>query len=146
MPIQFDANKIDWESALARPQYGQGLKYVGFIDHRGYNQGAGLGNVFGRFLKFLLPLAKTAGKHVGREVLQTGSQILSDLAQDSSNVTATVKKRGTEGMKNVTKRAVMSLGGRRKVKKKTTKGGGLGTINGRKFLKRQPERYHIPVF
>jgi hypothetical protein len=141
MHVEFDPNQINWKVVLAQPYSGRGLRYVGFTDRRG----AGLGDVFGRLFSFLLPVAKDVAKNVGREALQTGSQILSDIAEDpSGNVGKILKTRGMEAVKKAV--------ARRKKKKatgtgrKTTnrRGRGVGTFKA--AVHKPVKRYHIPVF
>ena len=69
--------------------YQSGDGFVGFP----YQRGAGLGNVFRSIFRTLLPLAKSAGKTIGKEMLSTGAQIASDVVA-GENVGDSFKARG----------------------------------------------------
>ncbi len=82
-----------------------------------YQRGAGIGNVFRGLVRFLLPVAKTVGKSLGKQALRTGAQIASDLA-GGATLEQTVKSRGSQALKTMGKKAV----GKKRKKRKTTKG------------------------
>jgi hypothetical protein len=85
-----------------------------------YQRGAGLGSFFRGVFRALLPMAKSAGKTLGRQALSTGAQIASDVvAGDTIKVAA--KRRGKQATKKLLKRAVKKIqtGGRRKKRRKT---------------------------
>ena len=58
-----------------------------------YQRGAGIGSVFSGFFRALLPLTKSAGKAVGRQALQSGADIVSDVLA-GENFKQTTKRRG----------------------------------------------------
>jgi hypothetical protein len=103
MHIEFDpASRVDWKAVFDRPpQSGSGGVRYAPNYYRDYPTGAGLGNIFGRIIKFLLPVAtsaaRTVGKSVGREALQTGSRILGDIADNPSAAKEIIKKTRTGG-------------------------------------------------
>ena len=85
-----------------------------------YQRGAGIGNVFRGLIRFLLPVAKTVGKSLGKQALRTGAQIASDLAE-GRDLEGTVKARGVQAIKAMGKK------GKTKKKKVAQKGKGLGS-------------------
>jgi hypothetical protein len=144
MHLEFDPNKqVDWKAVLAaQSSSGRGLRYVGFMNHR---RGAGLGDVFGRLLTILLPVARNVAKNVGREALQSGSEILSDIAQDpaAADVGRILKTRGLEAVKKIARKKNKTGTGR-----KTTytgrRGKGVGSF--KTSVRKPVKRFHVPVF
>jgi len=49
-----------------------------------YQRGAGLGSLFRGLFRAILPVAKSGGKSVGRQALQTGTEIASDVLAGKS--------------------------------------------------------------
>ena len=68
---------IDWDGYFEQQavQMGHGVPYF-----RGqmYQRGHGLGNIFRGIFKFLMPMAKSVAKTVGKQALHTGFDIVSD--------------------------------------------------------------------
>ena len=56
-------------------QSGHGIN--GFVGSR-YQRGSGIGSIFGSLLRSVLPIAKSAGKAIGKEALRTGMSVASD--------------------------------------------------------------------
>jgi hypothetical protein len=69
-----------------------------------YQRGAGLGSVFRGIFRALLPIAKTAGKSIGRQALATGAQIASDVVSGKP-IKEAVKRRGKAGATNLLRKA-----------------------------------------
>ena len=44
-----------------------------------YQRGGGLGSIFRSIFRAILPIAKSAGRVVGKQALRTGSELASDL-------------------------------------------------------------------
>ena len=92
-----------------------------------YQRGAGLGSIFRGIFRALLPIAKSAGKVVGRQALKTGALIANDVVAGTS-IKAAAKRRGRQGAAKVLKRASRKLQtgkglGRRPRKKRVTRKG-----------------------
>ncbi len=108
MRVAFNPNAVKYQSQAVF----QGLPY---------QRGGGIGNVFRGLLRALLPVAKTAGKALGKQALRTGAAIATDIAE-GRDITESATSRGAEALSTMVKRA------RRKTKKRgKQKGWGLGT-------------------
>ena len=119
----FDPDTVNWQSYFSQT----GGYFVG----RPYQRGGGIGSVFSKLFRFLLPVLKSAGKEIGKEGLAVGSRILNDVAQGknvrSAIVTETAgglrnlvdKSRASEGLRNLIDEAEGRLqrGGGKKKKK-----------------------------
>jgi hypothetical protein len=114
MRIQFSPpSATDWT------QYHQhGGLLIGFKGKR-YQRGAGLGNILKSLFRMVIPLAKSAGKVMGKQALQSGKEIAGDLLS-GENVRTTLEKRGKEAAGQL-----IEKGARRLVTKLQT-GKGLG--------------------
>jgi hypothetical protein len=144
MQLEFDPNKqVDWKAVLAaQPSSGRGLRYVGFMNHR---LGGGLGDIFGQLLTILLPVARNVAKNVGREALETGSHILSDIAQNpSADAGEILKTRGLEAVKKVAARKKNKTGTGRKTTYTGRRGKGVGSF--KTSVRKPVKRFHVPVF
>lgn len=106
-----------------------------------YQRGCGLGSVFRSLFRAILPIAKSAGKVVGKRALQAGAEIASDLVA-GKNFKSSLEQRGKEASIELLDKASKNLkGGRRRrkgakrtPKRKKQRGGSLGrrTIKGSK--------------
>ena len=76
-----------WASFYSRNQKGEGFGGLP------YQRGGGLGSIFRGIFRALLPIAKSAGKTIGRQALRTGAEIASDVLS-GSNLKDSVKRRG----------------------------------------------------
>lgn len=88
--------------------YQSGDGFVGFP----YQRGAGLGNVFRSIFRALLPIAKSAGKTIGREALSAGAQIASDVVA-GENVADSFKSRSREAGARLLRKGADKLEGGR---------------------------------
>ena len=142
--VRFDPSELRYESFFGQvgsggivdlntlPLYQRGHGYfAGFPRQRG----AGLGDVFRRFWRFLKPIAKSlapvvtsAGKAIGEEGLATTARVLNDVVQGSSLKDA-VANEGKEGVINLLGKAETKLksqrGQGRKRKRNRQKAGGV---------------------
>ncbi len=92
----------------------------GFVGYP-YQRGAGLGNVFRSIFRAILPLAKRAGRTIGKQALSTGAQIASDVVA-GENWRTSSKRRIREGAaKTLRKSADTVQGGRGLGKRPATK-------------------------
>ena len=95
----------------------------GFIGAR-YQRGAGLGSIFRSLFRAILPVAKSAGKSVGRRALKAGAEIASDLVS-GRNFKESLQEHGRHAASDLLSKAATKL-----------KGGKLGTIKRPKKTKR----------
>ena len=87
-------------------QVGRGLPvFTGPRTQRGY----GLGGILGGLFRSAMPLIKQGVKTLGREVLNTGVGIAQD-ALDGKNIKTATKTRLHRAGRNLTQKAVRSLG------------------------------------
>ena len=89
-----------------------------------YQRGSGLGSLFKGLLRFVLPLAKSAGKVVGKETLRTAASIANDVVA-GGDIKESAKKHVKRGAQNLVKKGGK---GARKMAKRGGKqrGGALG--------------------
>ena len=73
-----------------------------------YQRGHGLGSLFKGLLRFVVPIAKSAGKSVGREALKAGVGVASDLL-DGQNAEVAVRKRANTAAKHLVSKAAKKL-------------------------------------
>lgn len=113
--VIFDPESVSLDEFF---QEGGGWYFEGVPYQRGYGmRGAGFGNIFKTFLRFILPMAKKAGKTVGKEALTTGARILDNIAQ-GADLKTTVLAESKEGAKRVAKRVAQSGSGIPRKKRK----------------------------
>lgn len=123
--VNFDPDKIDWRPFFNEPQIG-GAYFQG----RPYMHGTGIGALFSNLARFLLPIAKSIGKEVGREGLIVGSRILGDVAKGESPKAA-INEHTREGIRNLAAKAhdkLQSGSGRKRRRKKKSSQKGRGTV------------------
>ena len=101
MHVIFDPSSVSVEDF---DQDGAGFYYYGFPYQRGYGyHGAGIGSVFRSLIRFLIPLAKKAGKTVGKEALVTSARILDNIAQ-GAELRETILNETKKGVKRMASR------------------------------------------
>lgn len=105
--IIFDPNTVSLGDSI---QFGDGFSYFYGMSpfQRGWGtlsgiprqRGAGVGAIFQSLWRMLKPMAKRAGKSIGKEGLATGGRILSSLAQggDFRNTVANETKTGVNNL------------------------------------------------
>lgn len=110
----------------------QGGAIIGFKGSR-FQRGAGVGSALKSFFRLVLPLAKSAGKVIGRQVLSTGNEILSDVLK-GEDIGKSVKKHGrvaageliNKGAKRLVSKIQTGKGmGERRIRKSSIKGVGM---------------------
>jgi len=73
-----------------------------------YQRGNGLGSLFGRLFRSILPVARRVGKSalktIGKEALHMGTNVIGDLTE-GQDVKESVKKRGLQATKNLINKA-----------------------------------------
>lgn len=85
-----------------------------------YQRGAGLGSVFRSLFRAILPVAKKAGKAIGRRALQAGADIATDLVS-GKNLKQSLEDHGKQATTDLLDRASNSLKGG-KLGRRTIKG------------------------
>ncbi len=69
-----------WLSYYQNQTKQRGSGFVGTA----YQRGAGVGSIFSGLFRALLPLAKSAGKAIGKQALRSGAEIASDVLAGQS--------------------------------------------------------------
>lgn len=137
--VRFDPSSIVLDDFT---QDGSGYYYYGLPYQRGYgHRGAGIGSIFRHLIRFLMPIAKGAGKTVGKEALVTSARILDNIAQ-GAELKDTLITEAKEGVKRLAKRQTGGGAKRRKVtkpkksapKKKKKKKATRKSIQGRRVM------------
>jgi len=133
MRVQFQPqSEAYWKAHFA--QRGAGLTpFYGVPYQRG---GAGFGAIFRGLLRAVMPLAKSAGKAIGRQALRTGRDIAGDLLEGGDprqTIETHVRKGGAKLIRRVGRRAKQT--GRGLGKRPTKSINTTGRIR-----KRQPKR------
>lgn len=116
MRIVYEPETVQtWQNAL---QSGAGI-FAGVP----YQRGSGLGSIFRGLFRFLWPAVKNIGKSAGREALQAGAEIASDVLK-GENIKRSAKRRGKQAL------------GRTIRKVTNQQGSGIGMRNHGRCLKR----------
>lgn len=113
--VRFDPSDIGYDSYF---QTGSGyFEGLPLYKQRGYGnqQGAGLGNLFRQFWRFLKPMAKSlapvvasAGKAIGEEGLATTARVLNNVVE-GGDLKDAISSEGREGVRNLLTRAERKL-------------------------------------
>ncbi|KAH7721116.1 CBN-RNR-2 protein [Aphelenchoides avenae] len=100
------------EETYTMPQYhrhqqhgggGEGPYFAGSL----YQRGAGIGSIFASLLRFLVPIAKAAGRELGREGLAVGSRVLGSVAEGQALKKAAINE-FAQGARNIVGRTDMN--------------------------------------
>ena len=138
----FDPNSVTLDEFF-QSGYGVSSTYFqGVARQRGYGfRGAGIGSIFRSLLRMIIPLAKSAGKSVGKEALATSARILDNLAQ-GQELKETIKSEAREGVKRIAKRVSGQTGGgpMAKRRRRASKGRKSSKRRGGKFSKSKKKR------
>lgn len=118
------SEKFWLEFFLAQAQHG-----AGFTGSQ-YQRGAGIGNLFRQVWRYLLPMATSASKVLGREALAAGANFASDVLAGTSTKDS-IKKHGKLAASNLLKKAATKVQGGGK--KKPT------SINGKRKANNTPK-------
>jgi len=113
MHTPFDSNLVDWRGLIASNtlvdpmiMYGGGGSFV--FKGMPYQRGAGIGSVFRSLFRYLLPLGRKAGEAIGRQGLESGIHVLSDVL-DGRNLQDSAIQHGREGARNLLNKASAQL-------------------------------------
>lgn len=74
-----------------------------------YQQGAGIGSFLGGVFRYVLPLLKRSAKAVGKEALQTGVNIMSDVGERKTPLKDAFKARMRQSGENLRQKAKDNL-------------------------------------
>lgn len=85
---------------------GIGRVYTGAHYQRGHG---GIGSWLSGLFRYVLPVFKDGAKAVGREVLNTGINVLSDVAMRNTPVRQSLRNRTRESVRNLERRAVNKI-------------------------------------
>lgn len=91
---------------FSRPQSGAGGPYFVGVP---YQRGAGIGSLFRRLMRLLLPVITNAGKELTKESISTGVKVLSEIA-DGKNVRDSLVGGTGDALKNIVRRTDPSTG------------------------------------
>lgn len=89
-----------------------------------YQRGGGLGSLFRTLFRAIIPMAKSAGRTVGKQALKTGAQVATDILA-GENVKQAVKRRGRQATADLFRIGADKIepkGRKRQTKAKTIKG------------------------
>jgi len=106
--VFFNPDDVDWNDYFLT-QYqqhgggGDGPYFAGSL----YQRGAGIGSIFASLLRFLVPIAKAAGRELGREGLAVGSRVLSSVAEGQALKKAAINE-VAQGARNIVGRRDMN--------------------------------------
>ena len=135
MHIEFDPTKVDW-LAYTHPssddnlyQFGGGA-YTAFAGVP-YQRGAGIGSIFRSLLRYLIPIGKQAGAAIGRQGLESGVRVLSDVL-DGRNVRQSLADEGRSGLKSLLDKASLNLS---KKAEASNQSGGSSAFDFRRYKK-----------
>ena len=104
-----------------------------------YQRGAGLGSIFRAIFRAILPVARSAGKAVGRKALSAGAAMASDLL-DGRSVRETFENRGRRAASDLLREASDGMDEPKQKGRKVQAGGKLGARSikgGKKPVKRK---------
>ena len=85
-----------------------------------YQRGGGLGSLFRSIFRAILPVAKTAGRVIGKRALKAGAEMASDLVA-GKNFKKSLAHRGKAAASDLLAQAANGLKGGRLVKRKKQK-------------------------
>ncbi len=110
-----------WVEYLSQPDAQAGGNIIGFRGDR-YQRGAGIGNILRGLFRIIVPLAKSAGKSIGREALTAGGKIAKDVL-DGERIETAVVKHGRHAAGNLAEE------GGKAIARKLQKGGTVGRVS-----------------
>ena len=105
MHIDFDPANINWSTLTENPN-----QWGGYNVFRGvpYQRGNGLGSVFRSFLRYLIPIGKEIGSAIGRQGLESGNRVLSNVLE-GKNLKESLVTEGKSGLKNLLQKAAENV-------------------------------------
>lgn len=73
--------------------------------------GYGIGSFLGGLYRFVMPLIKKGAPIIGKELMKSSANILTDVVDRDKTFKESFRKRGRESLKNLTHEAVRGLSG-----------------------------------
>ena len=95
--IPLDLAAINWTDLFNEGQRGRG-PFVGMMRQRGGMRGRGIGGILASIISMIPAFLKST---VGREILSTGKNVVSDLVEGAPPAAA-LKRRARQSVKNLT--------------------------------------------
>ena len=111
MHVDFDPIKVEWSAfahsspELAVVQYGGSYS---IFRGQPYQRGAGIGSILRSFLRHLVPIGKEIGGAIGRQGLESGNRVLSNVLE-GKNLKESLVTEGKAGLKNLLEKAANNL-------------------------------------
>ena len=135
MHVEFDPTRVDWISHIhpadeQQFQFGGGASYTAFTGVP-YQRGAGIGSIFRSLLRYLIPVGKQAGVAIGRQGLESGVRVLSDVL-DGRDVRQSLANEGRSGLKNLLDKASLNLS---KKAEAASQSGGASSFDFKRYKK-----------
>lgn len=112
MHTDFDPLLVEWSIIDRQPFTAEtGLsQFGGYSIFHGvpYQRGSGLGSVFKSFLRYLLPIGKEIGAAIGRQGLESGNRILSNVLE-GKDLKESLVSESKSGLKNLLEKAARGV-------------------------------------
>lgn len=110
MHVDFDPVQVDWAAFGITPLDEKLVQYGGYNVFRGvpYQRGSGIGSVFRSFLRYMLPIGKEIGSAIGRQGLESGNRVLTNVLQGKDLKDSLVTE-GKAGLKSLLEKAANNL-------------------------------------
>lgn len=107
-----DPSTIDWTPIFEQQIGGNSQleRYIGKQYQRGYG-------IFSRVFRFLIPILKSAGKEVGKELLTTAGKTISEIAAGDT-IKEALKRNTKSGVHRLLEKGAEATVGKGKVKKR----------------------------
>jgi len=113
MHVDFDPLNVEWSTFTSNPTSDELYHHPqtgGYAIFRGipYQRGNGLGSVFRRLFRYLLPIGKEIGSAIGRQGLESGNRVLSNVLE-GKDLKQSLIDEGKAGLKSLLDKASSGL-------------------------------------
>lgn len=110
MHIDFDPLAVEWSAFTLGVEPTNIVQTGGYTVFRGlpYQRGNGLGSVFRRLFRYLLPIGKEIGSAIGRQGLESGNRVLSSVLE-GKDLKQSLVDEGKTGLKSLLDKASANL-------------------------------------
>lgn len=118
MHVDFDPLKIEW-AFDSQEGGGVGAGGTEYSIFRGipYQRGAGIGSVLRSFMmRYLLPMGKQIGVAIGRQGLESGNKVLSNVLE-GKDLKESLMEEGRTGLKNLLEKAARNVAAQKEKQK-----------------------------
>lgn len=107
MHIDFDPLQVEWTN-LAPPlnQFGGGAYDI--FKGIPFQRGSGIGSLFRSFLRYLIPIGKEVGTAIGRQTLESGNRVLSNVLE-GKDLKESLISESKAGLKNLLEKAATNI-------------------------------------